>query len=86
MVVTHKDEALSYYLIFKISNYQIMKKTYIIPTLHVAYIAEELPIAQSNRINGNTVNLNPTTMGEGNGDDAVKQRVDYSVWNDDWSQ
>ena len=63
-----------------------MKRTYIIPALQAAYIAEELPIAQSNEVNNSgIVNLNPTTMDRGDGSDAVK-RNDYNVWNDDWSQ
>ena len=60
-----------------------MKKTYIIPTLQVAYIAEELPIAQSNQANGRNINLNPNTMKEGDGGDAVKTNT-YNVWDDEW--
>ena len=63
-----------------------MKKTYIIPTLQVAYIAEELPIAQSrNRISadGNSATLDPNNMVGGDGGDAVKTNT-YNVWDDEW--
>lgn len=60
-----------------------MKKTYIIPRLQVAYVTEELPIAQSNVVNGESVNLNPNSMEGGNGSDAVKANV-YNVWDDEW--
>ena len=63
-----------------------MKKTYISPALQVAYIAHELPIAGSNEVNGNTVNLNARTMKEGDGSDAVKRDNTYDVWDDDWSR
>ena len=62
-----------------------MKKKYIIPALQVAHVAEGLPIAQSNQVNGNVVNLNPNTMSTGNGGDAVKGNSGYNVWDDDWS-
>ena len=67
----------------------IMKKTYISPELQVAYLAEELPIAESNKIqskNGSVeINFNPGTMGDGDGGDAVKSNT-YDVWDDDWSR
>ena len=63
-----------------------MKKTYISPELHVAYLAEELPIAQSNRVNGSSVSLNPNTMVGADGSDAVKRDNTYDVWDDDWSR
>jgi len=66
-----------------------MKKTYIIPILEVAYITEELPIALSkNRISdaGDGVEIDPSTMGGGDGGDAVKSNDVYNVWDDDWSR
>ena len=66
-----------------------MKKTYIIPTLQVTYIAQELLVAESNKIQSKNesveINFNPGTMGEGNGGDAVKSNT-YDVWDDDWSR
>ena len=61
-----------------------MKKKYIIPFMQVACMAEELPVAVSNHINGNSIDFNPTTMEGGDGSDAVKRN--YDVWDDDWSQ
>ena len=61
-----------------------MKKKYINPILHVAHVAEELPIAQSNQANGENINLNPNTMNDGDGVDAVKRNT-YNVWDDVWN-
>ena len=52
--------------------------------MQVACMAEELPVAQSNSINGYNIDFNPSTMREGDGSDAVKRN--YDVWDDDWSQ
>ena len=80
MVVTHKDEALSYYLIFKISNYQIMKKTYIIPVLTITGMSVENMIAQS-------IQTTNTSARQDAGMEVKSTvRVDYNVWDDDWSQ
>lgn len=62
-----------------------MKKTfYKAPLLKLTVLAEELPIAESNTVDGDKINMNPGTMGEGDGGDAVKGSI-YNVWNDDWS-
>ncbi len=62
-----------------------MKKTfYIAPLLKLTVLAEERPIAASNEISGNSIDLNPGTMKGGDGTDAVKGSI-YNVWNDDWS-
>jgi len=65
----------------------MMKKNqYSAPELYACYICLERPVVQSNRINdeGN-VNLNPSTMQEGDGSEAVKAyRGD--VWDYDWSR
>lgn len=62
-----------------------MKKTYVIPAMQVVTFAQEKPVAYSNQVDGNGFTLNPTTMDEGDGSDAVKHN-DYNVWNDDWSR
>ena len=63
-----------------------MKKIlYTAPLLRVKVIGSELPVAQSNLVNGNSVNINSSTMTEGNGSDAVKSNQ-YNVWDDDWSK
>jgi hypothetical protein len=64
-------------------NKTTMKKKYINPALQVDYVAEELPIAQSNKVNGESVNLNPNSIEAGNGSDAVKANA-YNVWDDEW--
>ena len=62
-----------------------MKKTfYKAPLLKLTVLAEELPIAESNTVDENNIHMNPSTMGEGDGGDAVKGSI-YNVWNDDWS-
>ena len=62
-----------------------MRKIYINPTLQVAYVDEELPVAQSNTVGSQGVSLNPNTMKEGDGSDAVKANS-YNVWDDDWNK
>lgn len=53
----------------------------------VTALAESV-LNQSNQIssNGSSVLLNPSTMNEGDGSDAVKCYSSYNVWDDDWSQ
>ena len=64
----------------------IMKKTYISPELCSTTITFAESIMQlSNQVTSSSVNLNPTTMGEGSGSDAVKSNT-YDVWDDDWSR
>lgn len=63
-----------------------MKKTiYISPLLKQTTLAEELPIAESNIVSGDSIEINPSTMEDGSGGDAVKYNS-YSVWDDDWSK
>lgn len=60
-----------------------MKKNYIVPELLIVKVSAHSMLAQSNSINGNSVNLNPNTMIEGNGSDAVKLQGNYVQW-DGW--
>ena len=60
-----------------------MKKTYIKPTLLAVQVTQRLLLDQSNKVNDNSVTLNPNTMDSGNGSDAVKSHS-YNVWDDDW--
>lgn len=63
-----------------------MKKIYIIPTLCIVSVNNEMPIALSNQVSSDgNVELNEETMEEGNGDDAVKAN-NYSVWSEDWNE
>ena len=67
------------------------KKKYIIPGLTIVEIKNETPIATSNMVNGDSsLVINPNTMGEGSGGDAVKHRNDDDFdfgggSSDDWS-
>lgn len=61
------------------------KNQYIAPELQTIKLNAELPMAQSNKMNSNSVNLNPNTMKDGDGGDAVKANA-YDVWEDDWSE
>lgn len=56
-----------------------MRKIYQQPTLWVISIIEEQPIALSNVIEENDAIINPETMEEGDGSDAVKSNP-YSLW------
>ncbi|MBP5770752.1 MAG: hypothetical protein J6W75_05260 [Bacteroidaceae bacterium] len=63
-----------------------MKKTYIIPALQETYMVLELPVNTSNEVgDNNAIELNPSTMYGGDGDDAVKGNS-YNIWDDDWSR
>ena len=64
-----------------------MKKIqYIVPVLRVTKIRVELPMAKSNELtNDNSVNLNPNTMTNGDGSDAVKSN-NYNVWDENWDK
>jgi len=62
-----------------------MKKIYISPTLCVVRVNNEMPIALSNQMTDDGVELNKETMEEGDGGDAVKANH-YSVWSEDWSK
>jgi len=62
-----------------------MRKKYIVPALTIAIVTQEMPVAQSNTVTETSANLNPETMEEGNGGDAVKASFSYNVWDDDWS-
>ena len=64
-----------------------MKKIqYIVPVLRVTKIRVELPMAKSNELtNDNSVNLNPNTMTNGDGSDAVKSNH-YNVWDENWDK
>ena len=62
-----------------------MKKIYIAPALRATALSLQGIIAQSNQFDGNSVNLNPETMGDGDGSDAVKSTGGFNVWSDDWS-
>lgn len=44
-----------------------------------------MPIALSNQMTDDGVELNKETMEEGDGGDAVKANR-YSVWSEDWSK
>ncbi len=60
-----------------------MKKTYIIPSLTIVSVMHEMPIAASNQLDGsNNVSLNPNSMDEGTGDDAVREDVGWDIWGD----
>ena len=66
------------------------KKKYIIPGLTIVEIKNETPIAGSNNVNGDSLIINPGTMGGGDGGDAVKHRNDDDFdfgggSSDDWS-
>ena len=56
-----------------------MKKTYQHPKLCIISICDEQPIAISNIIEENDAIINPETMEEGDGSDAVKSNP-YSLW------
>lgn len=46
----------------------------------------ELPVNTSNEVgDNNAIELNPSTMYGGDGDDAVKGNS-YNIWDDDWSR
>lgn len=82
----YPDEALSfsYYLIIKISNFQNMKKTYIIPALNITTLAVENMMATS----GPDVYSNKSAV-EQYGMDVkgdLGSRSDYNVWDEDWSK
>ena len=57
----------------------VMKKTYQHPMLCIISIYAEQPIAASNIIEDNDAIINPETMEEGDGSDAVKSNP-YSLW------
>ncbi len=66
-----------------------MKKSYINPAMYIVVTAlAESVLNLSNQLssNGSSVVLNPSTMGDGDGSDAVKSYSSYNVWDDDWSQ
>jgi len=66
-------------------NKTMRKNSYTAPVLRTKEIAQELPVAQSNQVtDGSGVNLNPSTMEEGDGGDGVKANR-FNVWDDDWS-
>ena len=56
-----------------------MRKIYLHPTIRVIGIIDEQPIALSNVIEENDAIINPETMEEGDGSDAVKSNP-YSLW------
>ena len=56
-----------------------MRKIYQYPTLRVISIIDEQPIALSNVIEENDAIINPETVEEGDGSDAVKSNP-YSLW------
>ena len=62
-----------------------MKKTYKPSLICIVQVGQELPIAESNAILGDSIDFDPTTMSGGDGSDAVKSHS-YSVWEDDWSE
>ena len=56
-----------------------MRKIYQHPMIRVIGIIDEQPIALSNVIEENDAIINPETMEEGDGSDAVKSNP-YSLW------
>ena len=58
------------------------KKQYIQPLVRRKTMAAQQPIASSNEVEGGGINTNPSTMEEGDGDDAVKNR--YDDWGNLW--
>ena len=61
-----------------------MKKNYIVPELLIVKVnAAHSILTISNSINGNSVILNPGSMDDGDGSDAVKLQGTYIQW-DDW--
>ena len=56
-----------------------MRKIYLHPTIRVIGIIDEQPIALSNVIEEDNVYINPETMEEGDGSEAVKSNP-YSLW------
>ena len=62
------------------------KNQYIAPSLHCCFVEAEAPLAVSNMVDGNSINMNSRTMESGDGSDAVKGQGNYSVWDDDWSK
>ena len=56
-----------------------MRKIYQYPTLRVISIIDEQPIALSNVIEEDDVYINPETLEEGDGSEAVKSNP-YSLW------
>ena len=55
------------------------KKAYITPMLQAITLSQELPVAASNQIDGNSINLNSGTMSSGSGEDATKSN-DWDIW------
>ena len=58
------------------------RKQYIQPATESELIRAALPIAASNEVDGDHSDPNPSTMEEGDGDDAVKDR--YDDWGNLW--
>ena len=60
-----------------------MKKTYIIPTLHLTRVRCEKPVSTSIRYNEGKSTSTQYVKGDNTSDRGYNNR---SVWDDDWSQ
>ena len=83
LVVSEKEK--SNYLIFKISNYQNMKKEYIAPLVTIVKLSNRNMIASSIISTSGVEDLGVGGYTEGVVSEGAAKANNYSVWDEDWS-